>query len=174
MSDDHETDEESEGKDTEVLPVVDAPPSELEGTLETDRGALFRRLRSDQKQGEGYEKPVDREAFRELCDTVQLPAIGEVTRPTGVADGVVQGQHTEHYEVPDALMDRLRETAENTTRSISYDRTTRPFSSDELYEFVAVIDESGRITIPQTIFDAETIERGATVKVVMRLFDGEK
>ncbi len=153
MSDD------SDANDTQVLQRKDTP-FENEGTEEIDRSALLARLQGDQHSPKEPTRDSGEVVAPGLRDTEQHGTIPERTRsdtPTLAA----KFQPTQHYTVPDTLLEQ--------SRSVE-DQATTTFSTESLLEFEAVIDEYGRIALPDSALRGR-FRRGARVRIVAHVLD---
>lgn len=183
-------DDDDEGKDTQILPAVETPPKDLEGTVEMDRKALLASLQadaqtrnrtpSDEETFEGEYKPDETER---IPKTIQMSAVEEDTTPSKTQQVPAVNVNTQHYQVPESVMEKLREAPDDLhTLEVSmelieeakgksgFDRTTAPYLAEDLGEFEAVIDADGNIPLPQRLLKAK-FRSGARVHVVMRLMD---
>jgi len=181
-------DDDSDGKDTQILPAVDSAPKDLEGTVEMDRDALLRRLQADARAR--HKSAYDEETFEgeyvpdpteQVPRTLQMEAVEEETSPSKTTRVPAIDVKTQHYQVPDSIMDRLRAAPDDLhTLDVSLEliqaatgrasRPTQPLESSDVAEFQAFIDDRGRIVVPTSLVAAR-FKPGARVHVVVSLVE---
>lgn len=156
--------DDSDGKDTQVLPRKDTP-FDMEGTEEMDRSVLLARLQADQPR-----KGSEPQSVPSARDTIQHTAVSEATRPTEPV-GVVGTRFdpTQHYVVPDSLIEQSRDDSHGAEDD---DLPTTTFSMETLLEFDAVVDQEGRIALPRSALNGR-FGRGAKIRVVAHVIEDE-
>ena len=139
----------------------------MEGTEEMDRAALLARLHADQHS---KKEPVARDSSEAVApmsrDTIQHAAIGEQTRPTEPVPS--KFEPTQHYEVPNSLIAQSR--AEALDDDDDDDLPTATFSMESMLEFDAMVDEHGRIALPQSALKGR-FGRGAKIHIVAQIIE---
>lgn len=171
-------DEESDGKDTQVLAAKDTPP-DLEGTVEMDRESLFRRLQAD-SDSSPQARP---DSPRDRASTLKLQSVDTSTMPSKTVQiPAVDHNSTKSFSVPDDVIEKLRRDDLRDYKTLDVpleaieprrskaDHTTLPMQESELVEFASVIDENGRIPVPAAKL-VDRFQPGRRVVVVMRIIE---
>lgn len=169
-----------DAKDTQVLPKEEAGFLDMEGTEEMDRAALLARLQADAVSRTKEPAPI-RESSEIVSpghrDTTQQPAITDKTIATD-AHPKATPDPTQHYVVPDSLLKQSRDTQAETVEvpimrgdeEPDDDLPTTTFSMDSFFEFEGIVDDHGRIALPESAVRGK-VRRGSRLKVVVYVLE---
>lgn len=190
MADGYNNEEDEDAKETKILPAIDRPPRDLEGTVEMDRKSLMHKLESDSrsvKEPAIPRPPEDADEYVEdatesVPDTMRLAAVEPDTTPSKTAQVAAVPGKTQHYDVPESVMNQMRHDADMNTMDVALElledvsKSAKDWPSqekhrpEELGEFRAIIDQKGRIVVPERLLQGR-FPRGVKVHVVVRVVD---